>query len=585
GALTTSGAGTLNSAALALSVTGASTIGSGTTVTSTSGDLTFAGVTNAGGLGTVTGNFVMNSLTNSGTVNIGAQSTSTGDVTNTGTLRLYGNTLHVGGDWDGTGGTLTPGTGTIDLNGTGAQAIGPEAHFYNLTVDKTAGTATLAGNVTTTNNLTITEGSTFALGSHYLYLQGDWTDSGTLDGGTGWVIFNGATTQDITTDEPNFYGISIFDSVVTMSGNVSTTALTVVAGTLAVDDKILYAPGAYQNENLVTVTTGEIKHDADQIAFVNSSGVEQTSYTTPASVYFQVNDPNINMSATNTETLVVSITVNSTGGSDSISSLTLTETGAATGIFRSAALPLYSTYVVRPSNSELEINHSGTGTMTYTDAQDSPDTGTGTVSLVYAATSNTDTSTGGGGGGGGLTSPVTTYQSSASDPNRSANLANLASMNLSVSALVKLPDDGNLNTQEDSAVYFIGKDGKRHAFPNSRVFYTWYTNFDSVIVISADKLASIPLGSNVRYRPGSKMLKFTTDPKTYAVGAHGILRWVKTETAAISLYGSDWNTKIDDMSDAFFGNYQFGEDINSSADFSPEAVRSSMLTVSDDYGW
>ncbi|MFA6504297.1 MAG: hypothetical protein WCT54_05240, partial [Patescibacteria group bacterium] len=572
----------LNSAAFTADVTGVTT--NAGTVTSTSGDLTFGAVTNSGSLGTVSGNQILTNMTNSGTCELGAESTSTGALTNTGTILMHSNTLHVGGNWTDSSGTLTPGTGIIEINGTGAQSISADDTMYALTINKTAGTATLTGNVTTTDDLTITYG-TLDIDSYTFSVGDDYSNGDTLDGGTGTVKFNGTGAQSIGT-EANFYALTISKTAgtATMIEHVSTTNLTVTDGTLAVADKILYAPGTYTNADTITETTGTIKHDADQIAFVNSSGVVQTSYTTPSSVYFQVEDPNKNLLGGTAETLTISVAVNLAGGSDS-ESMTLTETGVATGIFRSAALPLYSTDVVHAANGELDINHSGTGTLTYTDSQDDIDTDTSTASLVYAATASTGGTGGGGGGGGGLLAVTTEYQSSQSDPNRTANLANLTTKNLSVNSLVKLPDDGNLDTQEDSAVYFIGTDGKRHAFPNSKVYFTWYSNFDGVTVISAGDLASLPLGSNARYKPGSKMIKFTTDPKVYADDAHGSLRWVKTEDMAKSLYGSDWNTKIDDMIDAFFGNYSFGSDINSSSDFSPAAVMSSILTVSDDYGW
>jgi hypothetical protein len=119
------------------------------------------------------------------------------------------------------------------------------------------------------------------------------------------------------------------------------------------------------------------------------------------------------------------------------------------------------------------------------------------------------------------------------------------------------------------AVYYIGTDAKRHAFPNGRVFATWYANFDDVKAVNADRLGQYALGANITYRPGVRMVKFTTDPKVYAVARGGVLRWVKTEAAAIALYGSDWNKKIDDIADAFYANYNFGTDIESTTDFSP----------------
>ena len=119
------------------------------------------------------------------------------------------------------------------------------------------------------------------------------------------------------------------------------------------------------------------------------------------------------------------------------------------------------------------------------------------------------------------------------------------------------------------AVYYIGGDGKRHAYPHGRAFLTWYLNFNDVKAVTAERLGQFMLGPNITYRPGSRMVKFTTDPKVYAVARGGVLRWVKTEALAIALYGTDWNKKIDDIQDAFYTNYTFGSEIDSAAAYSP----------------
>ncbi len=117
------------------------------------------------------------------------------------------------------------------------------------------------------------------------------------------------------------------------------------------------------------------------------------------------------------------------------------------------------------------------------------------------------------------------------------------------------------------AVYYLGADGARHAFPNSRVFFTWYANFDAVHAVTAERLGQYPLGVNITYRPGVRMVKFTTDPKVYAIADGGVLRWVASEELARTLYDQNWNTKIDDIPDAFYTNYTFGADVASSTDF------------------
>ncbi len=174
---------------------------------------------------------------------------------------------------------------------------------------------------------------------------------------------------------------------------------------------------------------------------------------------------------------------------------------------------------------------------------------------------------------------VPSSPSSPSSPSAPSAPSTPGTCSYQVGSLVKLPNDGNPNTQEDTAVYFYGSDCKRHAFSNDKVYFTWYTNFNSVMVVSAQTLASMPLGKNVTYRPGVKLVKFASLNNVYAVSHGGVLRWVATEAAASGLYGSTWNKKVDDISDAFFVNYTFGANINAATDFNITTELQNALTI------
>ncbi|MCR4256816.1 MAG: phosphodiester glycosidase family protein [Candidatus Uhrbacteria bacterium] len=141
---------------------------------------------------------------------------------------------------------------------------------------------------------------------------------------------------------------------------------------------------------------------------------------------------------------------------------------------------------------------------------------------------------------------------------------------------------GSTNDHPCRAVYYFGSDGKRHAFPHEKVYFTWYAGFSGVRTVSGAFLTSLPLGSNVTYRPGVRMVKFTTDPNVYAVALGGELRWVKTEALAIAFYGENWNQRIDDISDAFYVNYHFGPDIVTEQDFDPATEQSATVSIDDD---
>ena len=168
------------------------------------------------------------------------------------------------------------------------------------------------------------------------------------------------------------------------------------------------------------------------------------------------------------------------------------------------------------------------------------------------------------------------------DPETEARLEYLEEIDIEVHNLIKLPDDGNIETQADSAVYYIGDDGRRHAFPNAKVYFTWYEDFAEVVELSLEEMASIPLGKNITYKPGVRMVKFMTDSKVYVVSKGGVLHWIMTEEAAIELYGEMWNKNIDDISDAFYMNYIISDEgVSGLADYDPVAHEASVTYPSD----
>jgi hypothetical protein len=143
---------------------------------------------------------------------------------------------------------------------------------------------------------------------------------------------------------------------------------------------------------------------------------------------------------------------------------------------------------------------------------------------------------------------------------------------------------GDLIKGSGAAVYYYANDGKRYVFPTLKTYLTWYANFSSVKTITDEQLAIIPIGGNVTYKPGVKLVKITTDPKVYAVDSHGTLRWIKTEALAQGLYGDNWASKVEDIPDAFFINYQIGADISGTGDFSPSTVAEAASSINTDKG-
>jgi subtilase family protein len=136
----------------------------------------------------------------------------------------------------------------------------------------------------------------------------------------------------------------------------------------------------------------------------------------------------------------------------------------------------------------------------------------------------------------------------------------------------------------NSAVYYQAIDNKRYIFPSKDTFFSWYDNFDQVIQVADSELAEFQIGGNITLRPGVKLVKITTDPKVYAVGKGGILRWVTQEDLARQMYGPNWQSSVMDISDAFFFNYQIGEDIIELTDFNPIIEQNQVISIDQDLG-
>jgi len=255
------------------------TIG-GTNTLTVSGSVTMAvpidGVTNtiAVGAGTlvVGGDLVINS---GGSVNeISIVSVSTGTINVEGNIALQGattsatrlistgsSTIFVGGDVT-SGGSVTLGTSTVTFDGSGAQMIGGYA-YYNVTINKSAGTVTLGDNGLILGALIIIEGE-FSTSTHNIDITQATLieDGGTLTHGTGTKVHNGnvTVTEGGTWTETDaavvtYLGHLTNNGTFTASTGVHTFGIDVrsINGTVSIPN--LTISGSTTNNGTLTVST------------------------------------------------------------------------------------------------------------------------------------------------------------------------------------------------------------------------------------------------------------------------------------------------------------------------------------------
>jgi hypothetical protein len=134
--------------------------------------------------------------------------------------------------------------------------------------------------------------------------------------------------------------------------------------------------------------------------------------------------------------------------------------------------------------------------------------------------------------------------------------------------LIKLdcPKEAQIN-DPCKTIWFVGKDGYKHAFPNARVYHSWYGEEYRFEVVDQKTIDGYGLGKNVTYRPGKRMVKFDGSAVVYAVAHAGVLREVATERVATDIYGTDWRLSVDDVDTQFVNDYYLGAVIHEGADY------------------
>jgi hypothetical protein len=206
---------------------------------------------------TITGNLVLSDGTANHLINL---TMGAGTVTVQGGLTQSGGagitftgagSLAIGSDFTYTSGTFTPSTGTVTYNGTGAQVVGGVS-YYNLTINKISGTATIGSTTTIGGNLTVTAGQltlnasttvtgnvsiasagTLNGGAITATVGGNWANAGTFTPASGSVNFAGTGAQSISASTFNNLIINKASGTATLTGNAAILSnLSVTAGTL-----------------------------------------------------------------------------------------------------------------------------------------------------------------------------------------------------------------------------------------------------------------------------------------------------------------------------------------------------------------
>ncbi|MBU4487832.1 MAG: filamentous hemagglutinin N-terminal domain-containing protein, partial [Candidatus Omnitrophica bacterium] len=149
--------------------------------------------------------------------------------------------VSIGGNVDFTRATVTPGSSTVILNGTGTQNITSNSQsFYGLTINKSAGSAVLIDALDVNGNFRLQSGTFNANSQTQNYAGNFQLDLGTTFTKGGAVTFDGitvATYTDSTATPQNIGIVSInkTDTVAPATNNKLTLASSMTVDTLTID--------------------------------------------------------------------------------------------------------------------------------------------------------------------------------------------------------------------------------------------------------------------------------------------------------------------------------------------------------------
>ncbi|MFA6963897.1 MAG: BspA family leucine-rich repeat surface protein [Patescibacteria group bacterium] len=319
----------------------------------------------------------------SGTTNI-AGSLSHGNASNIGNkLDLGSGTINVGGNWDTSNITVTPGTSTVDLTGTGTlQSKGYAAapyDFYNLKLAHNGNTTNAISSVTTSNVLYTYAGGTLNGDNRYAFRM--YKSDGDAVVNTG-ANFTASTflvyrpSSDVTVAGQNFgqgsvaYSGVTNDVAITLSSDVTTTrdiyAYSITTGkrtTLNAVDNNLTARNlylAYPVYGVGTANLGSGTHEFTNGIFRYTGSTDDTNVLNLESSSVSIGG-NIDFTGMTVDPGTSTITLNGIGGQTVAGSNTFNNLSATASAARTISFASDTTQTV---NGALSLNGTSAGNIT-----------------------------------------------------------------------------------------------------------------------------------------------------------------------------------------------------------------------------
>ncbi|HWQ99550.1 MAG TPA: hypothetical protein VN397_01735 [Candidatus Methylomirabilis sp.] len=137
-------------------------------------------------------------------------------------------------------------------------------------------------------------------------------------------------------------------------------------------------------------------------------------------------------------------------------------------------------------------------------------------------------------------------------------------------------------TGMNSYTYWYDPNGGRYVFLSDAAVTSWYPDASSRMQETpVAELAIIPLKGTMSHKPAVRLIRFASSPRVYAVSRYGMLRWLTTENVVTALYGTDWKSRVDEISVADYPVYRIGSAVTDEAEFDRDRYLMAAPTPSE----
>ncbi len=129
-----------------------------------------------------------------------------------------------------------------------------------------------------------------------------------------------------------------------------------------------------------------------------------------------------------------------------------------------------------------------------------------------------------------------------------------------------VPTGAYMRSLSWNTVYYVDSNRVRHPFLDAQTFFTYASDFSSVLFTEDSVLKDFTLGAPMLPKPGVILIKVQSVPKVYIMSDSGALRWITSEDVARNLFGDRWADYVIDVPVTAWSHFTFGDDVTNAED-------------------